>query len=141
VPFRLTRYHAEGSELPREQESVPSTVILHRSEIRKLKTDGSAGLQMVCQDGGEDGSGDGAAGGADRPVLFAIMLALLHRLFKFFLMISKQIMNLAVRFVADSVNLRTKLLPRSYRILTEQSLNPIVLLLKQRPDLLLLFRS
>ena len=50
-------------------------------------------------------------------------------------------MNLAVRFVADSVNLRTKLLPRSFRILIEQRLNLIVVLLKQRPDLLLLFRS
>jgi len=69
------------------------------------------------------------------------MLALLHRLFQFFLVISKQGMNLAVRFVADSVNLRTKILPRSFRILIEQRLNPIVVLLKQRPDLLLLFRS
>jgi len=34
-----------------------------------------------------------------------------------------------------------KLLPRSCRILIEQRLNPIVVLLKQRPDLLLLFRS
>jgi hypothetical protein len=48
------------------------------------------------------------------------MLALLHRLFQFFLVISKQSMNLAVRFVADSVNLRIKLLPRSWRILIEQ---------------------
>jgi len=67
--------------------------------------------------------------------------ALLHRLFQFFLMIRKQGMNLAVRFVTDSVNLRTKLLPRSFRILIEQRLNFIVVLLKQRPDLLLLFRS
>jgi hypothetical protein len=50
-------------------------------------------------------------------------------------------MNLAVRFVADSVNLRTKFLPRSVRILIEQRLNLIVVLVKQRPDLLLLFRS
>jgi hypothetical protein len=39
------------------------------------------------------------------------MLALLHRSFQFFLVIRKQSMNLAVRVVADSVNLRTKLLP------------------------------
>jgi hypothetical protein len=51
------------------------------------------------------------------------MLALLHRLFQFFLVISKQGMNLAVRFVADSVNLRSKLLPRSFWILIEQRLN------------------
>jgi hypothetical protein len=70
-----------------------------------------------------------------------IMLALLHRLFQFFLVISKQSMNLAVRFVADSVNLQTKLLPRSFRILIEQRLNPIVVFLKQGPHLLLLFRS
>jgi len=65
------------------------------------------------------------------------MLALPHRRLQFFLVIS----NLAVRFVADSVNPRTKLLPRSFRILIEQRLNLIVVLLKQRPDLLLLFRS
>jgi len=70
-----------------------------------------------------------------------MMLALLHRPFQFFLVISQQSMNLAVRFVADSVNLRAKLLPRSFRILIEQRLNPIVVCVKQRPDLLLLFRS
>jgi hypothetical protein len=48
--------------------------------------------------------------------------------------------NLAVRFVADSVNLWTKLLPRSFRILIERRLNPIVVLVKQRTDLPLLFR-
>ena len=69
------------------------------------------------------------------------MLALPHRLLQFFLVIGKQNMNLAVRFVADSVYLRSKPLPRSCRILIEQRLNPIVVLLKQRPDLLLLFRS
>jgi hypothetical protein len=69
------------------------------------------------------------------------MLALLHRLFQFFLVIAKQSMNLAVRFVAGSVNLRTKLLPRSFRILVEQRLNLVVVLFKQRPHLLLLFRS
>jgi hypothetical protein len=68
------------------------------------------------------------------------MFALLHRLFQFLLVISKQGMNLAVRFVADSVNLRSKLLPRSCRILIEQRLDPIVVLVKQRPDLLLLLR-
>ena len=66
------------------------------------------------------------------------MLALLHRLFQFFLVISKQSMNLSVRLVADRMNLRTKLLPRTCRILIEQRLNPIVMLLDQRPDLLLL---
>jgi hypothetical protein len=50
-------------------------------------------------------------------------------------------MNFTVRFVADGVNLRTELLPRSCRILVEQRLNLVVVLLKQRPDLLLLFRS
>jgi hypothetical protein len=69
------------------------------------------------------------------------MLALLHRLLQFFLVIGQQSMNLAVRIVADSVNLRTKLLSRSCRILIEQRLNPIVVLVKQRPDLLLLLRS
>ncbi|RZU42166.1 hypothetical protein BDD14_3713 [Edaphobacter modestus] len=69
------------------------------------------------------------------------MLALLHRLFEFFLVISKQSMNLVVRFVADSVNLRTELLARSVRILIKQRLNLIVVLVKQGSDLLLLFRS
>jgi hypothetical protein len=50
-------------------------------------------------------------------------------------------MNPMVCFVADRVNLRRKLLPRSLRILVEQRLNLVMVLLKQRPDLLLLFRS
>jgi len=41
--------------------------------------------------------------------------------FQFFLMVAKQSMNLAVRFVADSVNLRTKFLPRSLRILSRRA--------------------
>jgi hypothetical protein len=50
-------------------------------------------------------------------------------------------MNLAVCFVADRMNLRTKLLPRHGRILIEERLNPIMVRLQQWPDLLLLFRS
>jgi len=50
-------------------------------------------------------------------------------------------MNLAVCFVADRMNLRTKLLPRRGRILIEERLNPIMVRLQQWPDLLLLFRS
>jgi hypothetical protein len=50
-------------------------------------------------------------------------------------------MNLAVRLVADSVNLWTKLLPRSCRVLIEERLNPVMVLLKQGPNLLLLFGS
>jgi hypothetical protein len=69
------------------------------------------------------------------------MLALLHRLSQFFLVLGKQSMNLVVRFVADSVNLWSKRLPRSCRILIKYCLNPIMVLLKQRPDLMLLFRS
>jgi hypothetical protein len=70
-----------------------------------------------------------------------MMLALLHRLFQFFLVISQQGMDFTMRFLADSVNLRTQLLARSFRILIEQRLNLIVVLVKQRPDLLLLFPS
>ncbi len=62
------------------------------------------------------------------------MLALLHILFQFLLVVGKQGMNFAVRFVADSANLRGKLLPRSSGILFEQRLNLIVMLLKQRPN-------
>ena len=67
--------------------------------------------------------------------------ASLHRLLQFPLVIIKQSMDLAVGFVADSVNLRTKLLPRSLRVFIEQRLNLIVMLVKQRPDLPLLFRG
>ena len=58
------------------------------------------------------------------------MLAVLHRLLQFFLVIRQQSMNLAVRFLADSVNLRTELLPRYCRILIEQRVNPITVLLR-----------
>jgi len=58
------------------------------------------------------------------------MLALLHRLLQFFLVISEESMDLAVRFVADSVNLRSKLLAGSFRILIEQRLNPIMVLVE-----------
>jgi len=58
------------------------------------------------------------------------MFALLHCLFQFFLVITQQSMNLVVRFVADTVNLRSQLLPRSCWILVEQRLNRIVVLLK-----------
>jgi hypothetical protein len=54
------------------------------------------------------------------------VLALLHRLFQFLLALGKQRVNLAVGVVADNVNLRTELLPRSGRILIEQRLNPVV---------------
>ena len=57
------------------------------------------------------------------------MLALLHCFFQFFLVVCKQSMNLVVRFVTDGVNLRTKLLPRSFPILIEQRLNLVVVLL------------
>jgi hypothetical protein len=50
-------------------------------------------------------------------------------------------MNLAVRFVAYSMDLRTEFLPRRCRILIEQRLNIVMVLLKQMPDLLLLLRS
>ena len=68
------------------------------------------------------------------------MLVLHHRLFQLFLVIGKQSMNLAVGFVADRVNLRSKLLPRSLGILIQQRLNLIVVLLQQTPYLSLLFR-
>jgi hypothetical protein len=67
--------------------------------------------------------------------------ALLHRLFQFLLVIAKQGMDFTMRVVADSVNLRTERLARRVRILIEQRLNPVVVLLEQRPDLLLLIRS
>lgn len=58
------------------------------------------------------------------------MLAVHQQLLQFFLMIGKQRMNLAVRLVADRVNLRAELLPRSCGIFIEQGLNLIVVLLK-----------
>jgi hypothetical protein len=50
-------------------------------------------------------------------------------------------MNLVMRFVADSVNLRAKLLSRRCRILIEKRLNPVMVLHEQRPNLPLLFAS
>jgi hypothetical protein len=49
------------------------------------------------------------------------MLAFPRRLFRFFLVISQQSMNFAVRFVADSVNLRRKLLPRAFGFLSSNA--------------------
>jgi hypothetical protein len=49
--------------------------------------------------------------------------------------------NLVVRVVADRVNLRTKLLARRCRTLIEQRLNPVMVVIKQNPDLPLLFRG
>jgi len=69
------------------------------------------------------------------------VLALLHRFFQIFLVVGKQSVNLVVCIVADRVNLRTKLLPRSVWVFIEHRLNPIVVFVKQGPDLLLLFRS
>jgi hypothetical protein len=69
------------------------------------------------------------------------MLSFLYRLFSFLLVITKQSVNLAMGFVAASVNLRTKFLPRRCRILIEQRLNSVMVLIKQRPHPLLLFRS
>ena len=58
-----------------------------------------------------------------------MMLVLLHRLFQFFLVIGQQGMNLLVRFVADRMNLRTEFLARGVRILVQQRLNLVVMLL------------
>jgi hypothetical protein len=66
---------------------------------------------------------------------------MLHCFFQFFLVIRKENMNLPVRFVADCVNLRAEFLARGTWHLIEQRLSLVVVLLKQRPDLLLLFRS
>jgi hypothetical protein len=55
-----------------------------------------------------------------------------HSRFQCFLAIRKQSMNRAMRFVADSVNLLGKLLPRSCRVLIEERLNPAVVLIEQR---------
>jgi hypothetical protein len=69
------------------------------------------------------------------------MLALLHRFFQLLLVIVEQAMDFTMRFIADSVNLRSELLARCVRILVEQCLNPVVVLLERRPDLLLLLCS
>jgi hypothetical protein len=53
----------------------------------------------------------------------------------FFLVISQQSMNLAMRFFAHSVNLWTK--PLSQSCVIEQRLKLIVVVVKQRPDLVL----
>ena len=69
------------------------------------------------------------------------MPALLQRLFQLLLVSAKQDMDLTMRFVADSVDLRTELLTRRGRTLIEQRLNPVVVPLEHGPDLLPLFRS
>jgi hypothetical protein len=69
------------------------------------------------------------------------MFALPHRFLQLLLVIVEQGVDFMMGFVADGVNPRAKFLPRSCRILIEQRLNLIVMLHKQRPDLLLLFRS
>ncbi len=74
-------------------------------------------------------------------MLLTLTLALLQRLFQLLLVSAKQDMDLMMRIVADSVNLRTELLARRGRILIEHRLNPVVVLLEQGPDLPLLFRS
>ena len=53
------------------------------------------------------------------------MLAFQHRFFQFFLVIGKQSVNLAARFVADRMNLWAKLLSRGPQILIQQRLNLI----------------
>ena len=49
-------------------------------------------------------------------------------------------MNFVVGLVANSVDLRSKSFARYVRIVIEEQLNFIVVFLKQKPDLLLLFR-
>jgi hypothetical protein len=46
------------------------------------------------------------------PAFFALMLALLHRVFQLFLVIARQGMNFAMHFIADGANLRHKPLCR-----------------------------
>jgi hypothetical protein len=66
---------------------------------------------------------------------------LLYCLFRFFLVIRNQRANLAVRFVADSVNLWTKLLPLRCWILIAKRLDLVMVLHEQALDLPLLFAS
>ena len=69
------------------------------------------------------------------------MLALLHSLFQLLLVIAEQAVDFTMRFIADSVNLRTEFPARSVRVFVEYRLNLVVVLLEQRPDLLPLFPS
>lgn len=75
------------------------------------------------------------------PDFCTFMLASLHRPFQLFLVIGKQSVNPAVGFVADRVNLWGKIPPRCCWVLIEYGLYLVVMVLKQRPNLLLLFRS
>jgi len=83
--------------------------LFHHSEIRKLKPYGLAGFQ-IYREAEHDGFGDASAGGANR--LFSPRLSLRCCIAFPILSGAKQSMNFAVRFVADSVDLRIKLLPR-----------------------------
>lgn len=69
------------------------------------------------------------------------MLAVLHRRFQCLLVIGEQSVNLVMRFLANGMNLWTKLLSRGFWILIEQRLNLVVVLLKQNSDLVLLWLS
>ena len=73
------------------------------------------------------------------------MLALLNRLLQFLLVIGQQSMNLAVRIVADSVNLRTRAptaklsdsyraAPESYRGARPAEAGPVVAVAESTPD-------
>ena len=64
-----------------------------------------------------------------------------HGFFQIFLVIGEQGVNLMMSFIADGVNLRGKVLAGRFGISVEQGLNFIVVLLKERTDLLLLLRS
>jgi hypothetical protein len=95
----------------------------------KNKAHGATRSQ-IDQEPEEDGSGDAAAGGSRSPVFFTLMLALLHRLLQFFLVIRKQSMNLAVRFVADSVICGPSCWRKAFGFLSSSARNLIVVLLK-----------
>jgi hypothetical protein len=72
------------------------------------------------------------------PAFFALILTAQHRLLQFLLLVREQSVNAAVCLVAYRVDLRTELLARSIRILVEQRLDFVVVLLQQGFDLLLL---
>lgn len=76
-----------------------------------------------------------------------MMLALLHRLLQFLLVSGKQSVNLVVRIVADSVNLRSEVLPgkisdfypaapESYRDAPEAEAGPASAVAESTQDLL-----
>ena len=69
------------------------------------------------------------------------MHVFLHGFCQLFLVLGQKRLNLVVRFVADRVDLLAEVFAWDPWVLVQQSLNPVVVLLKQGSDLFPLVRG